>query len=82
MNYYDQVLLSIPAVSLSSIGLLSVAGVPISLAVCLGFLPTLLIIGHALFIRAPHTPHQRHEYPDVHPTPQENLTELTQENPE
>lgn len=81
MNYYDHVLLSIPVVSIGSIGLLNATGTPTSSAVVLGLLPALLIIGHALFIRAPHRPLQHDEPADVQPAPQETLTEYPQENP-
>jgi predicted RND superfamily exporter protein len=81
MNYYDYVLLSIPVVSVSSIGVLKVIGTATSSAIVLGFLPALLIIGHALFLRAPHKPHQHDEPADVQPAPQETLTEYPQENP-
>lgn len=81
MNYYDYVLLSIPVVSISSIGFLKAIGAAASSAVVLGFLPALLIIGHALFIRRPHRPHQHDGPANVQPTPQETLTESPQENP-
>lgn len=80
MNYYDHVLLSIPAVSISSVGLLNVTGTAASSAVVLGCLPALLIIGHALFIRAPHRPRQHDEPADIQPASQERLTESAQKD--
>jgi hypothetical protein len=81
MNYYDYVLLSIPVVSISSIGVVKVIGTATPSTVVLGFLPALLIIGHALFLQPPHRPRQHDEPTGTQPTPQEILTESPKENP-
>lgn len=53
LHYYDRVLLSIPLTGIITPSLLFVAGLSFPSAVCAGFAPAVLIIGHALFIRGP-----------------------------
>lgn len=56
MEYYDLVLGSIPASILGVTGVLSVFGVGFSTAIPIGAVLATLLIGHALFVRAPSAP--------------------------
>lgn len=52
-RYYDYVLGLIPVVMLGLIGVLSIAGIQMTLAVPVGAGAAVLIIGHALFVNVP-----------------------------
>jgi hypothetical protein len=53
-RYHDLVLLFIPAALLGISGPLAITGVPVSIAVPLGATVAIVIMSHALFIRARH----------------------------
>ncbi|MFB6169071.1 MAG: hypothetical protein ABEJ43_09530 [Haloferacaceae archaeon] len=53
VGYYDYVLLLIPLAMLSIVGLLTAVGWPLVSAAPVGAGVSTLVIGHALFLRAP-----------------------------
>lgn len=53
MDYYDFTLLFIPSAGIIGPGILRTGGLPLHLAVCIGSIPVLLVLTHALFIRTP-----------------------------
>lgn len=52
-DYYDTVLLSIPAVFVAVTAALLATGAGLTTAVPAASFPVLLVIGHAMFVRAP-----------------------------
>ena len=52
-NYYDTVLLAIPTVFAAVTAVMLATGASVTAAVPTASLPVLLVIGHAMFVRAP-----------------------------